>query len=130
MFVDSGIWIALNYKRDQWHENALLFKKKIKTASKIYITDCIITETYNFLLRKVSTISAFKTFTMFLESPSIEILYNDRFTFEATTEILIKYPNLSLTDANIIFFCQLLEVDKILSFDGGFDVVPEIQRIH
>ncbi len=49
MFIDSVVWIALKYKRDQWHKEAVQLKKKIIALDNIYVTDFIVVETYNLL---------------------------------------------------------------------------------
>lgn len=129
MFIDSVVWIALKYEKDQWHPFALKLKNNIFKAKKILITDYIIIETFNFLLRKTSSDIAQDTLTMFLTSKKIEILYNDAISMLASQQILSKYPILSLTDANIIFYTQIKKDFDIMSFDSGFDAVPGITRI-
>lgn len=130
MFIDSVVWIALASKKDQWHKDALKLKNQILNLNKIYITDLIINETYNFLLRKVSYSAAADTFVMFLESPKITILFNNFLTLSNTKKILMQHTQLSLTDANIVWFSENLNINEVLSFDKGFDSVQTITRIH
>ncbi|MFX1424797.1 MAG: hypothetical protein ACFFB2_20960, partial [Promethearchaeota archaeon] len=80
MFIDSVVWIALKYKRDQWHQEAVKLKNRILILEKIHVTDFIIVETYNFLSRKVSWMAAQETLGMFLESQKVVILYNNFLT--------------------------------------------------
>lgn len=129
MFIDSVYWIAIKHSKDQWHHDALKLKEHLLQARKIYVTDFIIIETYNFLLRKLSSEVALNTFETFLESPTIEILYNDRLSLENSYQILNRYKHLSLTDANIVWFMTLVNDQEILSFDNGFDGIPKIKRI-
>ena len=92
MIVDSVIWIALKYKKDKYHNHAVIkFNDIRKSNSKISVTDYIILETYAFLLRKVSYEIAVDTLEMFLNSPTIEIIYNSKQTFLATSAICQKY---------------------------------------
>ena len=51
MFVDSVVWIALKYNKDKWHNSANMLTETLLKAQTIIITEPIITETYNFLLR-------------------------------------------------------------------------------
>ncbi len=130
MFIDSVVWIALASKKDQWHKNALKLKNQILKLDKIYVTDLIINETYNFLLRKVSFSAASDTLAMFLESPKITIMFNNFLTLSNTRNILMKHTHLSLTDANIVWFSENLNKKEVMSFDKGFDSVQTISRIH
>ena len=129
MFIDSVVWIAFASKKDQWHKDALKLKNQILKLDKIYVTDLIINETYNFLLRKVSFSAASDTLEMFLESPKITILFNNFLTLSNTKSILIKHSHLSLTDANIVWFSENLNKKEVMSFDKGFDSVQTISRI-
>jgi len=129
MFIDSVVWIALAAKKDQWHDEALKFKNQILELNKIYITDLIINETYNFLLRKVSFSAASDTLVMFLESPQITILFNNFLSLSNTKKILIRHTHLSLTDANIVWFSENLNIKEVMSFDKGFDSVQTISRV-
>lgn len=129
MFIDSVVWIALKYKRDQWHQEATQLKNRILILEKIYVTDFIIMETYNFLLRKVSWTAAQETLTMFLESQKIATLYNNFLTLSNTKKILNQHNHLSLTDANIVWFSGNLNIKEIISFDKGFDSVSGVKRI-
>ncbi len=129
MFIDSVVWIALASKKDQWHKEALKLKNQILNLNKIYVTDLIINETYNFLLRKISYSAASDTLVMFLESPKITILFNNFLTLSNTKNILMKHTNLSLTDANIVWFSENLNIKEVMSFDKGFDSVQTISRI-
>ncbi|MFX1285059.1 MAG: type II toxin-antitoxin system VapC family toxin [Promethearchaeota archaeon] len=129
MLIDSVVWIALASKKDQWHKNAQKLKNQILKLDKIYVTDLIINETYNFLLRKVSFSAALDTLVMFLESPKITILFNNFLTLSNTKTILMKHIHLSLTDANIAWFSENLNIKELMSFDKGFDSIQTITRI-
>ena len=129
MLIDSVVWIALASKKDQWHKNAQKLKNQVLTLEKIYITDLIINETYNFLLRRVSFSAALDTLVMFLESPKITILFNNFLTLSNTKKILMKHTHLSLTDANIAWFSENLNIKEVMSFDNGFDNIQTITRI-
>ncbi|MHA1982904.1 MAG: type II toxin-antitoxin system VapC family toxin, partial [Candidatus Hodarchaeales archaeon] len=124
MFVDTVYWIAIKHSKDQWHQKALELKNQLLQSNKIYVTDFVIVETYNFLLRKISMDIAVETIETFLESERIEILFNDRLSLEKSYQILNKYNNLSLTDANIVWLSSIVNDQEILSFDSGFDGIP------
>jgi predicted nucleic acid-binding protein len=52
------VWIGAKLKNDQWHkESAKIINKFInKEIKKVYVTDHIILESVNFILRKASNI--------------------------------------------------------------------------
>lgn len=129
MLIDSVVWIALASKKDQWHKNAQKLKDQVLKLDKIYVTDLIINETYNFLLRKVSFSAALDTLVMFLESPKITILFNNFLTLSNTKTILMKHTHLSLTDANIAWFSENLNIKEVMSFDTGFDTINALTRV-
>lgn len=54
MFIDSVVWIGAKLERDQWHADSKSILQKflnqeIKTA---YVTDYVVLESVNFILRK------------------------------------------------------------------------------
>ncbi|HKZ39877.1 MAG TPA: PIN domain-containing protein [Candidatus Hodarchaeales archaeon] len=129
MFIDSVAWIALKLRTDQWHKRAQELRSNILEAPRLFITDFIMAETYNFLLRKASSDLAFETLKMHLESEKITRLYNNDFSISGTKKILNRFSHLSLTDANIVWHSSVLGEPRVMSFDNGFDSVPNIQRI-
>lgn len=129
MIIDSVVWIALKYSRDKCHQQAVKLQEKILSTPKIFITEGILVETYNFLLRKVSAKIALETFTDLINSNEIEILPNNSVSFNGTRSILEKYSQLSYTDANLVWYADRIGITEVLSFDLGFDPVPWIQRI-
>ncbi len=129
MFIDSVIWIAYKNKNDSWHEKAArLLPTILSTRERAYITDYIILETVNHLLRKTSFETAKETLEMFLRSPRITTLYNDENTFRQTQDLFDRYSGLSITDANIVLHMLRLRESTLFSFDSGFDGVRQISR--
>jgi len=68
MFIDSVVWVGAKLKRDKWHDRSTVIinkflNKEIKIA---YITDYIVLETVNFLLRKAGFDVAFETLDLFV----------------------------------------------------------------
>ena len=54
VMVDSVVWIAYKNKRDTWHNTAMtLLPNILKQEKFVYITDYIVLEVVNFLLRKI-----------------------------------------------------------------------------
>lgn len=50
-------------------------------------------------------------------------------TVEKAKDIVLAYPRLSARDAVHVASMELEGIDRILSFDKGFDVFPKIKRL-
>ena len=100
----------------------------MRTDERVYVTDYIVSETVNHILRKASFEAAKETFEMFLRSSRITTVHNDENTFRATYDLFAKYPGLSVTDANIVLQMLRLKERILFSFDKGFDIVKDISR--
>ena len=54
----------------------------------------------------------------------------DREAAEAGKDIALRYPTLSARDAVHAAVMGLRGVDRIMSFDRGFDAYPAVERLH
>jgi len=127
--IDSGVLIAYAYEKDEFHKRAMEVLPEFMKRNR-HITDYVVVETTNYMLRKVSFEAARKSLEQITNTNKIQVIYNDQLSFKATKEIFLKYPGLSFTDANMVFHMQRLDLKELLSFDGGFDKVREIKRVH
>jgi len=66
MFIDSVVWIGAKLKRDQWHDKSVPIINKFlnKEIDMAYVTDYIVLETVNFLLRKAGFETALETLNL------------------------------------------------------------------
>ncbi|HLD04590.1 MAG TPA: PIN domain-containing protein [Candidatus Nanoarchaeia archaeon] len=128
--IDTGIWIGAHWKTDQYNAPS----KEIMQAfaeGKIhhfYLTDFVLIETINFLLRKRN----YETAKIALEafnSERITVYHVDALLFKKTQAIFNQYKALSLTDASLIALAEELNIKTIFSFDTLFDRVKGIQRL-
>lgn len=128
--VDSLVWIGAFSDRDQYrNKSKLIFDSLTKDDTlKIYVTDYILIETVNFLLRKENFNAAFLVLNLFLQSENIEMSYVDKMMMDNMKEIFEKYKNLSLTDCSIVALMKEKNLKQLFSFDSGFDKVKEIIR--
>ncbi len=131
MFIDSGIWIGAKLKRDRWHDQSVSVINKFlnKEIKIVYVTDYIVLESVNFLLRKAGFETALGTLNLFMVHERIKIVNVDGGLFERSCEIFAKYPGLSITDASIVAAMEKIGVKKLYSFDGGFDRIGWIERL-
>lgn len=129
--MDSVMWIAYKNRRDAWHEKAKVLLPKILEQKKlIFITDYIVLEVVNFLLRKIDHKTSLETLEMFLRTEKIKILYNDAVSFLATKNVMEKYQGLSFTDANIIVNMKENNLKELCTLDKGFEIVKDIEIIN
>jgi hypothetical protein len=68
---------------------------------------------------------AFDTLLGFVD----EVFSVDRAAVERAKQIVLGYPNLSARDAVHLAIMEHHGMDRILSFDSGFDAFPGITRI-
>lgn len=127
-FLDSVYWIAIKHQKDKWHQKAVALRSYVITIDRIYITEGILIETGNFLLRKENSTIAQQVLNDLLSSSKITLLENNQISRKGTLKIMKKYAQLSFTDANIVWHMRNSKVLEVLSFDSGFDGIPDIFR--
>jgi len=131
LFIDSVVWIGAKLKNDQWHQKSVkiinnFINREIKTA---YVTDHIVLETVNFILKKGGFNAALETLRIFENHERIELVNVDEITFARGASIFEQFPGLSITDASIVAAMEELEIKHIYSFDKGFDAIDWIVRL-
>lgn len=128
--IDSLVWIGAFSERDQYREiSKSIFDYNSKgNIKKIYLTDYVLLETINFLLRKEEFNTASFVLNLFLQSERIEIVYVDELMLQDIKNLFEKYRDLSLTDCSIIALMKEKGIKYLFSFDSGFDKVKGIIR--
>jgi len=128
--VDSLIWIGSKSEKDQYRKESedIIRAYSDGKIGKIYVTDYVILETVNFLLRKERFEKAFKVFNLFLQSDRIEIVYVDELMLQDIKNLFEKYEKLSLVDCSIIALMNDKKIKYLFSFDSDFDGIKGIIR--
>ena len=131
MFIDSGVWIRAKLKRDRWHGKSVSIINKFlnKKINIVYVTDYIVMESVNFLLRKAGFETALETLNLFMLHERVRIINVDEQLFKRASEIFMRFPGLSVTDASIVATMEKFAIRKLYSFDGGFDRIAWIERL-
>jgi predicted nucleic acid-binding protein len=128
--IDTPIWIGHHWERDSWK----IPSKKIIQAfiygkiHNVHVTDYVIVETVNFLLRRGSYPLAKAALEAF-QADRIKIRHVDKLFFQKSKQWFDKYPNLSITDASLIALAEEQNIKTVFSFDALFDTVKEVQRL-
>ncbi len=129
--IDTPIWIGSKSERDQYNKpsikiiNAFL-EGKIK---KVYLTNYILVELVNFLLKKLGYDFALDVLESIKSSDKIEIIFIDEIMDIEINNIFRKYKRLSTTDCSIIYIMQKEKINYLFSFDSNFDSVKGIIRL-
>lgn len=129
--VDSNIFIASWHKRDQHNEQSIEIVKKIATGEiqDIFISNYVVMEVVNFLMRKASFSVAKEAFDYLTKTDRIHIVYIDRILSLALEQIFIQYKILTITDCSLVAIAQQENIKIFYSFDAGFDAVKSIKRL-
>lgn len=128
--IDTIVWVGAKSKDDQFKVRSREIIENFLNGNikKIYITDYVLLETINFLLKKESFENANKALNMFLQSDRIEIIYADELMLQDIKKLFEEYKVLSLTDCSIIALMKEKGIKYLFSFDSGFDKVKGIIR--
>lgn len=128
--IDSGVWIAAKHASDQYYGEASKIINSWNDGSIGYvlITDYVVLETANFLLRKTSFGTALEAIRMLTESQRIRVRYVDALMHARIMELFQQYKDLSLTDCSLIALAEEEDVKELYSFDTAFDKIKSVQR--
>ena len=131
MFIDRVVWIGAKLKRDQWHKKSVSIIRKFldKEIERVYITDHIVLETVNFILRKGGFDATLEILDIFENHERIEVMNVNEIAFARAFIIFKKYPGLSITDATTVATMENLGISQIYTFDEGFDKIDWVERL-
>ncbi|MCP9293550.1 MAG: PIN domain-containing protein [Planktothrix agardhii LY1] len=116
VIVDSGFWIALINRRDDYH---VLAQEVLDTIDEPLVTTwCVITEACHILLKRTGT-NAQQTFIHSLEIGVFEVFDLKVQDGKRISELMNQYSSLpmDLADASLIILAEHLGHGRILSVD-------------
>ncbi len=127
--VDSGIWIASKTEGSEYKKAESILKAfSNSNINKIYITNYILIESVNFLLRKRHFDIALEIYDYLTSTDRINIIYIDENMSIRIKELFKKYKSLSLTDCSMIVTAEDYDIKYIFSFDSDFEKIKNIIR--
>ena len=128
--IDSNVWIALKHKSDQYNEKAERIVKawQNKEIRQVYITNYILLETANFLLRKASFEIALDAIKMLTESARIKVRYVDGVMHIRVMQLFQMYKGMSMADCSLLALAEEENIKGVYSFDLAFDKVKHVIR--
>ncbi len=126
VFVDTGIFVALNNSVDNNHSRGReLFKQALKgDFGRIFTSDYVIDEavTTAFVRTKRKEL-AIDLGKYIIDSPRISKIWVTEDSFNRTWEKFKEFKDkpLSFTDVNSLAVMEIRGIKQIMSFDHGFD---------
>ncbi len=127
IFADSSYFIALAREKDRWHHDAL--KVSERTRDSFLVSEPIISESVTLVGSLEGGKAGKLLYEYFIDNCKIEFV--DREMLSKSMEIFLNYDgSISLADAVSLEMMKENRVKKIISFDGDFDKVREIERVH
>ncbi|CAN2049170.1 PIN domain-containing protein [Candidatus Magnetomoraceae bacterium gMMP-1] len=129
IFVDTGAWIALSDKSDQYHEDAKIIYTQLKQKKKRFLTtDYVIDETVTRLRYDAGHQVAVNFFELIEKSQEIGILRIisiEKKFFREAVSIFRKYNTaiLSFTDCTSFAVCHKHKIYENFAFDKHFSMM-------
>lgn len=124
--MDTGAFIALADRTDQYHEEAERIYKEIGTKYPQVTTNHVISETYVFLRYNVGFEIAIRVLKALKSAERVgilEIVYSNSDIEDSAIKILEKYSDQALSFVDAVSFAVLErkpEIQDVFAFDSHF----------
>lgn len=126
IFIDTGAFIARYLERDQYHEEAVSFWKRLSaTSERCFTSNFVLDETFTLLARRAGygfaaerahNIYSSQTLTILRPNPEDELKALEYFEKYADQEV-------SFTDCISFVLMKRERIKRVFSFDGHFERV-------
>jgi len=127
VFLDTGAFIALAFRRDQNHEKAVkIFQAVMAKNADIVTTNLIVAETYTFLRYNINyhtAIGFLKSLKQAEQASMIKIIYATPEIEKEALKILEKYCDQSISYPDAVSFAVLAQesdIKDVFTFDEHF----------
>lgn len=131
LFVDTGAFIALADRADQYHEDAVRIAQSVWSSERLFTSDFVLDETATFLARALGAKRSVAFVRGVLDSPGYQVFFVDPALLVSSLDLLVRHAALgiSLTDASTMALVRSRKIDRIFTFDSdfrkaGFEVIP------
>jgi len=126
VLVDTGAWLAVFHRRDQYHAVAAARLRRLRAErTPLVVTDLIVTELHLHLLYGFGPAAAAAHVRTLVDDPGIEQAFCDRALQDAALDDWIqRYADqeFSLTDAVSFALMRARGIARALTFDQHFRV--------
>ncbi len=123
IFVDTGAWLALHDKHDQFHNQAISARNRIENEKiELVTSDFIFDESLTFIRYRVSHDAAVLYGSSLLQSSIVSMVSVDRDVLHQAFEIFRKQrdQDFSLTDCTSFALMKSLKLKTCFTFDPHF----------
>ncbi len=133
VFVDTGGWVAVAVRTDQYHSVAAsLYQRLLRERRPLVTTNLVLAEAYPLIYRSGGHDKALAFLTSLRQSGIVSKVYSDAALESAAEAILRRYDDhaFSFTDAVSFALMQVRGVGDAFAFDrhfrtAGFTLIPE-----
>lgn len=126
VFVDSGAWLALADKRDQYHARATaVYPELLRQTTRLITTNLIVAESYNLIRQRLGYEPGMRFLQSLRQSSRLQRVYANMDLEIAAEAILKQYSDqaFSLVDAVSFALMQQREIQQTFAFDSHFQVM-------
>jgi uncharacterized protein len=133
VLVDTGAWLGVFSRRDQYHEAASAELRRLRSARiRLVVTDLILAELHLHLLYGLGQVRAAHHLGTLLSDPLVEVVHGDAALQRAALEEWIRrYDDqpFTLADATSFAVMRRLGIGNAFTFDrhfgiAGFTMLP------
>jgi predicted nucleic acid-binding protein len=126
IFVDSGAWLALADRRDQWHGRATaVYPQILQQWTRLVTTNLIIAESYTLIRRRLGHTPAIQFLSSLRQTTRLLKIYADENLDAQAEAILRQYSDqdFSFVDAVSFAAMQAHQLSETFAFDNHFRVM-------
>jgi predicted nucleic acid-binding protein len=124
IFADANAWIALNSKRDQWHETALkINKESLQNGHRYVTTNFVLDETYTVLMMKVGHYAAVDFGERIRATRTTQVIHITEAIEEDAWSLFRQYSDkdFSFTDCTSFVVMRQLNLQEAFTNDHHFE---------
>jgi predicted nucleic acid-binding protein len=134
VLVDTGAWLAVFHRRDQYHKEAATELRRLREArTPLVVTDLVLAETHLHLLYGLGPALAADSLAILKGDPGIEEVFTDASLQQSALSDWIRRftdQSFTLTDAVSFAVMRTRGIRSAFAFDAhfavaGFRVLPE-----
>ena len=124
-FVDTGAWLAMAVRRDQYHEAAAQYYRQLSsTRTRLLTSNYVLVETFTGIRYDDGHLQAVRFHTI------LEVEWVNRQIHEEAWSVFEQYSDqiFSLVDCTSFVIARTAGVDEVFGFDHGFETMGFLLR--